>query len=151
MSAKMTVNTFEYIVHPSSISSPAPPSTEAYLSAACNQLGAVLTDISLSHHRVSPSEFLIQYNSTVLKIVLSQTSNGHINLEPLHNTGRCKCLPDHHSGNQQQTSAALHGVTSPTTVTTTSSVLYKPPQTPLNVHVMYMLRPNSQLDPLQCQ
>ena len=54
----------------------------AYLAAACHQLDAVLTDIGLSHHRVSPREFLVQGNSTVLKTVLSQTSNGHVNFEP---------------------------------------------------------------------
>ena len=57
-------------------------SVAAYLSAACHQMEAVLTGIGLSHHRVSSREFLVQGNSTVLKIVLSQTSNGHINLEP---------------------------------------------------------------------
>ena len=56
----------------------------AYLYAACHQLEAVLTGIGLSHHRVSPREFLVQGNNTVLKIVLRQTFNGHINLEPLH-------------------------------------------------------------------
>ena len=69
------------------LSSPAPLSPEEYLSAAGRQLEAVLTAIGLSHHRVSPSEFLVQGNSTVLKIVLSQTSNGRINLEPLHTQG----------------------------------------------------------------
>ena len=58
-----------------------------HISAAGCQLEAVLTAIGLSHHRVSPSEFLAQGNSTVLKIVLSQTSNGRINLEPLHTQG----------------------------------------------------------------
>ena len=56
----------------------------AYLYAACHQLEAVLTGIGLSHHCVFPRKFLVQGNNTVLKIVLSQTSNGHINLEPLH-------------------------------------------------------------------
>ena len=54
----------------------------AYLSAACHQLEAMVTGIGLSHHRMSLREFPVQGSSTVLKIVLSQTSNGHVNFEP---------------------------------------------------------------------
>ena len=47
-------------------------SSEACLPAGC-QLEAVLTAIGLSHHCLSSSEFLIQGNSTVLKIVTLST------------------------------------------------------------------------------